>query len=219
MKNLFGAIAFMCLMLVVACQKTDDLPFADDTETAVEELLTVSIGTLTTRGDSTMHGGGGSHDHHGGFGNRGGGRHTHPAGMRGDSIGFVALPQAAQTYINTNKGGTTNVKMIVKVTLPDGTVRYGVRFNDKTHLHFDANGAVVATENRDSAFTEITFADLPAAAKTFLTANADVTKISHVIKVTKKDGSVFFGVRLSDGKHFHFDANGTVVEGKNRKRR
>jgi hypothetical protein len=100
---------------------------------------------------------------------------------------------------------------IIKITLPDGTIQYGVRLNDHTHLHFDAAGAVITTTTDRHQFVIITFNDLPAAAKTYLNANTTVANIVGIIKITKPDGTFAYGVRLADNTRYTFDAAGAVI--------
>jgi Putative beta-lactamase-inhibitor-like, PepSY-like len=210
MKSLMQAAFAALLVLVVACSKTatEDVVNTnpvDATQIVVDELLTGVAGgggsTAASGGDTTRHG----------FGHRGGGRHNHPSGRRGDSIGFSQLPTAAQTYINTNAGGKDSVKSVFKVTLPDSTVGYSVRMKNGKHYHFDAQGNLLNSSTRGHVFTRIVFADLPAAAKTYLLANSDTTKITHIIKVTLQAGGTAYGVRLSDNSHFWFDASGALL--------
>ena len=101
-------------------------------------------------------------------------------------------------------------KIHKKITLPDGTVRYGVRLSDRTHYHFDAAGVLIADEPRGNAFVEITIAQLPTAIQTYLTANGHTANISHIIKVTKTDGTVIYGIRLTNNTIITFNAAGTV---------
>ncbi len=58
------------------------------------------------------------------------------------TIAFTGLPAAAQTYLNANTT-VANIVGIIKVTKPDGTFEYGVRFADNTRLTFNAAGAVI----------------------------------------------------------------------------
>lgn len=133
----------------------------------------------------------------------------HPSGVKGDSIAFADLPAAAQTYINTNNGGVDSVKSVLKITLPDGTIAYSVRFLNGTHTHFDANGAVV-TKLKDK-FTTLAFADLPVAVQTYLNANIDVTKIAQITKRTTSSGTVVYQIRLTDNTRITLDEAGTVI--------
>jgi hypothetical protein len=214
MKNLVKVFAFMSLLLAFSCIKDDSVSTEDDTTTtAINELV-----ALTANGTDSILGmkGCGNRD---GFGNMGRGHHKHPDGFKGDSIGFSDLPTAAQTTL-TASGDATKILRIVKITLSDGTVRFVVRLTDRKHIHFDAAGAVIEVPSKKHNFTAITIDELPAAAKTHLLANVDTTKITHLVKVTKEDGTIEFSVRTSDKKHFHYDAAGAViVKDKNRRKR
>jgi hypothetical protein len=218
MKALMQTAFLAVILFVVACTKTatDDLlnEPVDATQTVVNELL---VGTTDDApiGDGLEIRGGKRH----GFGNLGGGRHNHPNGGRGDSIGFAQLPAAAQTYINTNSGGADSVKRMFRVTLPDSTVMYAVRLNNGTHLHFDANGNLVNSPVRGHRFKSLPFDSLPAAAKTHLLTNSDTSKITHIVRVKLQDGSIVYGVRLSDRTHFWFDALGAITAAPPRRRR
>ena len=68
-------------------------------------------------------------------------------------------------------------------------------------------------------FTEITFAELPAAAQTYVLSKTTVANISVVIKITKPDGTVVYGVRLADNTHYRFDAVGAVLPESTRKKK
>ena len=205
-KNLFGSLAFMALLFTVACTKDtlDDLT-ADATIVAVDELVTLSDPASGPSGgpDSVRTPRDSSRCWKGGHGN-------HPSRVKGDSIGFSSLPTAAQTYLNTNTT-VANIKRIVRITLPDGTIQYAVRFSDGTHLHFDAAGAVITTTHHKHNFVRITLTDLPAAAQTYLNANTTVANIVGIIKVTKPDGTIEYGVRFADNTRLTFNAAGAVI--------
>lgn len=208
MKQFFQVLSMFILVLAVACTKSANVDPATslDVITTSDELLTLGQGpsgivagplggdTSRRRCDSL---GRGAHG-------------RHPNGGRGDSIGFANLPTAAQTYLNANVD-ITKITRIEKITLPDGTVRYGVRLSDHTHYHFDATGTLIADEPRGNAFVEITVAELPATIQTYLTANGHTTDIAHVVKVTKTDGTVIYGVRLTNNTIITFDATGAVI--------
>ena len=206
MKNLLKVSVFLSLILAVACTKTDTVTPTTtdltDTTIAVDELVAQGAGG---GGDSIPNGG-----RHG-FGPRGRGHHEHPSGVKGDSITIAQLPAAAQAYLTTNNL-KDSVKSVFKVTLSNTSVRYVVRLTNRKHLHFDANGALVNESTRGYAFISIALTNLPAAAQTYLAANTDVTKITHVIKITKADGTIQYGVRTSDNKHFLFNAAGVLLK-------
>lgn len=217
MKQLFQVLSMFILVLAVSCTKTDtvDPSTADllSVITTSDELLTLGQGTTGTVAGPL---GGDTSGHH--RDSVGRGRHgRHPNGGRGDSIAFADLPTAAQTYVNANLNGAT-VTRVEKITLPDGTVRYGVRLSDHTHFHFDATGALIADEPRGNGFVEITLAELPTAIQTYLTTNGHTTDISHIVKVTKTDGTVIYGVRLTNNTMITFDATGAVIPNPTRKR-
>jgi hypothetical protein len=107
----------------------------------------------------------------------------------------------------------------MKITLPDSTIRYAVRFTNGTHYHFDANGVFMTTPNHAHAFANIAFDSLPAAAKTYLLANTDTALINHIIKITNANGSVLYGVRLNNNTQYFFDVNGAIVPAPRRRRR
>ena len=223
MKNLLKVAAFMSVLLIFACQKTDTAsPLTTDSAAQVAaDELTVVVGTGgggnavdTARDDKR---GGTKDDKHGGFGKDEKGKCGHPSGMKGDSIGFNQLPAAAQAYVNANKG-TATVSSVVKITGDNGVVRYAVRLSDKTHFHFDAAGALIPADSRGHKFTVIAYDALPAAAKAFLATKTDVTKITHVIQIVLKDGTVVYGVRTADNKHFLFDAAGNLLPTNPRKK-
>jgi hypothetical protein len=133
----------------------------------------------------------------------------HPSGVKGDSIAFKDLPAAAQTYITANNGGVDSVKSVLKITLPDGTIAYSVRFLNGKHTHFDANGAVVVKQK--DQFTTIAFADLPTAVQTYLNANIDVAKIAQITKRTTPSGTVTYQVRLTDNTRITLDEKGNLI--------
>lgn len=204
LKNFVRLATFVAFIFAISCTKEDltaDL-FSDENATTVNEL--VATGSGGPGGDST-HMDGGNHSHGWRSGHR-----DHPGHSRGDSIAFSGLPETAKTYLIGNVD-TSKITRIAKVTLRDSSVRYGVRLSNGTHIHFDANGAVVATPTDRHVFTEITFAELPAAAQTYVLSKTTADKIAIVIKVTKPDGTVFYGVRLTDNTHFAFDSTGAVV--------
>jgi Putative beta-lactamase-inhibitor-like, PepSY-like len=221
LKNFIGVFAFAAVLFTVACTKeTLDNILNDANIVAVDELVTFSDPSNGTKSklmdepaggptspDSVGHGGGHGGGHGHGWGR---GRGSHPGRIAGDSIGFSGLPSAAQTYLLTNSD-TSKIVRIVKITLPDGTFQYVVRLNNRTHLHFDAAGVVIVTTTDRHQFTNIAITDLPAAAQTYLNANTTAANIVGIIKVTKLDGTVIYGVRLADNKRFTFDAAGALI--------
>ena len=214
-KNFLRLATFVALIFTVACTKEDistDL-FSDDTTTAVNELVASGTGSGGPGTDSTHTNGGGHGDRH-----WKGGHGDHPGHAKGDSIGFKSLPLAAQTYLLANTD-TSKLKRIAKITLKDSTVRYAVRLSDGKHYHFDANGAIVVTPMDNHVFTEITFAELPAAAQTYVLSKTTAANVSMVIKITKPDGTVVYGVRLLDNTHYRFDAAGAVLAASTHKKK
>ena len=215
MKQLFQFFAMFILVLAVACTKTAGVD--PSTELAVittsDELLTLGQGT-----SGIVAGPFGGDTSRGRCDSLGRGRHgRHPDGGRGDSIGFAGLPASAQAYLTANVD-VTKITRIEKITLPDGTVRYGVRLSDRTHYHFDAAGVLIPHEPRGNAFVEITLAELPAVIQTYLTTNGHTANISHIIKVTRTDGTVIYGIRLANNTIITFDAAGNVIPNPVRKR-
>lgn len=203
-KNLFGSLAFMAILFTVACTKdATDTITSDAAIVAVDELVTLSDPSSGPNTPDSVHVNGDS--------TRcwKKGRGNHPGRIKGDSIGFADLPAAAQAHLLTLD--TSKILRIVKITLPDGTFQYAVRMNDRTHIHFDAAGVVITTTTHDHRFTVIAFADLPAAAQTYLNTNTTVANIVGIIKVTKPDGTFIYGVRLSDNTRYTFDAAGALI--------
>ncbi len=215
MKQLFQFLSMFILVLAISCTKSSSVDPSGtlDVITTSDALLTLGQGT-----SGTVAGPMGGDTSRGRCDSLGRGRHgRHPNGGRGDSIGFGDLPATAQAYLNANVN-VTLIKRIEKITLPDGTVRYGVRLTDRTHYHFDATGALIVDEPRGNKFVEITLAELPAVIQNYLTANGHTTDIDHIIKVTKPDGTIIFGVRLTNNTMITFDSTGAVIPNPKRKR-
>ncbi len=211
MKQLFQFFSMVALVLAVSCTKDSgvDPSSALSVITTSDELLTLGQGIGGTVAGPM----GGDPSHASGRGRHG----LHPNGGRGDSIGFGDLPAQTQAYLTANVD-ITKIKRIEKITLRDGTVRYGVRLSDRTHYHFDAAGAVIVDEPRGNQFVEITLAELPAVIQTYLTTNGHTTDIDHIVKVTKPDGTVIYGIRLTNNTMITFDANGAVIPNPMRRR-
>jgi Putative beta-lactamase-inhibitor-like, PepSY-like len=222
MKNLVKVFAFMSVLFVFACTKDNSTTANNvvDAQTfAINELTALTATSLdTAKGPDGHERGQHGCGNKGGFGNMGKGHHEHPEGIKGDSIGFKDLPATAQATL-TASGDAAKILRIVRIKEADGTIRFVVRLTDKKHIHFDANGAVITLPSREHAFTAITIDELPAAAKAHVLANTTVDKITHIIKITKQDGSIEYGVRTSDNKDFHYDANGAVIAGPVRKKK
>ncbi len=214
MKQLFQILSMFILVLAVSCTKTSSVdPSSLEVITTSDALLTLGQGT-----SGTVAGPMGGDTSRGRCDSLGRGRHgRHPNGGRGDSIGFGNLPATAQAYLTANVD-VTLIKRIEKITLSDGTIRYGVRLTDRTHYHFDATGALIVDEPRGNKFVEITLAELPAVIQTYLTNNGHTTGIDHIIKVTKKDGTIIYGVRLTNNTMITFDSTGAVIPNPTRKR-
>jgi hypothetical protein len=215
MKNLVKVFAFLTVLLVFACTKEDTISTANEVDAQTYALNELTA--LTANGHDTVTGkkGCGNRD---GFGNMGKGRHNHPDGIKGDSIGFGDLPQAAKDTL-TASGAAATILRIVKITATDGTITYVVRFTDRKHIHFNASGVTIQVASKHHSFTAITIDELPAAAKAHVLANTTADKITHIIKITKQDGSIEYGVRISNNKGFYYDANGAVIAGPKRKRK
>jgi Putative beta-lactamase-inhibitor-like, PepSY-like len=216
MKSLVKVFAFLTVLLVFACTK-DNSVTATDTAVDAQTYALNELTALTANSHDTATGkkGCGNRD---GFGNMGKGHHNHPDGIKGDSIGFGDLPQAAKDTL-TASGDAAKILRIVKITAADGTITYVVRLTDRKHIHFNANGVTIQVASKHHAFTAITIDELPAAAKAHVLANTTADKITHIIKITKQDGSIEYGVRTSDNKGFHYDANGAVIAGPKRKKK
>jgi hypothetical protein len=207
MKNLFSSLAFMAILFTVSCTKdTIDTITNDANIAAVNELVTLTEppsgpppppDSIHPRGDSL-----------GRCWRRGHGEH--PGRVKGDSIGFTGLPTATQTYMLTNSD-TSKIVKIVKITLPDGSFQYVVRLNNHTHLHFDAAGVLISTTTDNHHFVTILLTDLPAAAQTYVNAHTTAANIAGIIKITKPDGTIIYGVRLTDNTRFTFDAAGVLI--------
>ncbi len=216
MKQLFQVLSMFILVLAIGCTKTSSVDPSADLEviTTSDELLALGQGT-----SGTVAGPMGGDTSRENCNKMGRGRHgSHPNGGRGDSIGFGDLPATAQAYLNANVD-ITLIKRIEKITLKDGTIRYGVRLTDRTHYHFDAAGAVIVDEPRGNKFVEITLAELPDVIQDYLTANGHTAAdISHVVKATKPDGRVIYGVRLANNTMITFDSTGAVIPNPKRKR-
>ena len=205
-KNFIRLATFVAILFTVACTKEDvsvSETLADGTATVVDELVVSGTGGGgggdSTTADSTRHRcwKGGKHG-------------EHPGRVKGDSIAFSALPAAAQTYLNANTDVST-ITRIVKITLKDSTVNYSVRFSTGIHIHFDATGAVITKPTNNHVFTEITLTDLPAAAQTYLSSNTTVANISTIVKITKPDGTIVYGVRMTDNTFYAFDSAGALL--------
>jgi hypothetical protein len=218
MKNFLKVSVFLSLLLAFACTQDNDVtPTGDvaisEIQLALEEVVLQGTGAGGNGSDSTCRGPRGKFEH----GQRGKGKHDHPNRGEADSITVAQLPTAAQTYLTTNNL-TANVKSVFKITHKDSTgatvTTYIVRFTDKTHIHFDKDGNVVNKPTRNFTLASIALTDLPAAAQTYLAANTDVSKITHIVKITKPDGTIEYGVRSGDNKHWHFDAAGALKKRK-----
>jgi hypothetical protein len=206
-KNLVGSLAFMAILFTVACTKDTTDTVSDASIVAVDELVTLSDPPAGPNTPDSIHANSDSTRCWGG--RHGRGRGNHPGRIQGDSIGFTDLPAAAQTYLLTLD--TSKILRIVKITLSDGTIQYAVRMADHTHIHFDAAGVVITTTTSDHHFTVIAFADLPAAAQTYLNTNTTVANIMGIIKITKPDGTIIYGVRMTDNTRYTFDAAGALI--------
>jgi hypothetical protein len=207
-KNLIGSLAFMAILFTVACTKDAvDTVTSDANISAVNELVTLTeppSGGGPPSPDST-HQSGDTSRH---CWKRGHGEH--PSRVKGDSIGFSGLPSLAQTYLLTNSD-TSKIVKIVKITLSDGTFQYVVRLNDHTHLHFDAAGVYISTTTDKHNFVTILLIELPAAAQTYVNIHTTAANIAGIIKITKPDGTVIYGVRLTDNTRYTFDAAGGLI--------
>jgi hypothetical protein len=201
MKHLLKSIILLSFISMVACQKDDSFDDIDISDEALvsNELVLISAPPDTVRNDTFRHKGHGRGKSHG-----------HPHGSKGDSIGFNDLPAAAQTYLKANVN-VDSIKRIVKITLKDGSVRYGVRLPNRKHLLFDKDGNVIVKELKDHQFTEIPVSELPAKAQTHLTTNNLTSKVELVMKITKPDGKIYYGVRLTDNKPLMFDSEGNLL--------
>jgi hypothetical protein len=141
--------------------------------------------------------------------------HACPAGLRPDSVAFSALPAAVSTYLTANYAGYTFQKAF-KVTDKVGAVTgYVVAINYSSKpvgLKFDANGVFVQVleqrerpdhdgpgwhaggrfDNRNGMHPDtIAISALPAAIKSYFTANYGTDTLLHAV-VTKDTTYIVF---------------------------
>lgn len=223
MKKLMFLLAIAGSGLIISCNKEDistqsgdsalQIDYNSDLSTRVasDEMLAATdqnaISSFEfTSATASSRGGG---DDGGGKGGRKKGKIGHPSGIKGDSIGFADLPAVIQNLLNSSYGGADSVKAVLKITMPDSSVQYSVRFLNGKHIHFDAAGNVL-TGPKDQ-FNTIKFADLPAAVQSYLNANIDVSKIVQITRRKAPDGTVVYEVRLSDNTRIALDEKGNVV--------
>jgi hypothetical protein len=213
MKNLVKLSAIAGFLFLFSCTAQDEIT----TDATVDENLLITTEFLlgpsdSSHTDSTRRCGNG-------HGRGTGGHHLgHASGAQADSIGLADLPQTAQNYIATN-AATLTISKILKITLPDGTIRYAVRFTDGTHYHFDASGTFIVKPSHIHRFSGVTFDSLPAAARTYLLANTDTALINHIVKIVQRDGTLLYGVRLNNNTRYFFDSNGAIVPEPRRRRK
>ena len=213
MKNLVRLSAIAGFLFLFSCTKQDDLT----AEASVDENFLIATEFMLVPSDSTSTDSTRSCGR--GHGRGRGGHHLgHASGAQADSIGLADLPQTAQNYIATN-AATLTVSKILKITLPDGTIRYVVRFTDGTHYHFDASGTFIVKPAHIHNFSSVAFDSLPAAARTYLLANTDTALINHIVKIVQRDGTILYGVRLNNNTHYFFDANGAIAPAPRRRRK
>jgi hypothetical protein len=141
--------------------------------------------------------------------------HACPAGLRPDTVAFSALPAAISTYLTTNYSGYTFQKAF-KVTDKAGTLTgyvVVVNYNSKpVGLKFDASGTFVQVleqrerpdhdgvgwhlggrfDNRNGKHPDtIAVSALPAAIKSYFTANYSTDTLLHAV-VTKDTSYIVF---------------------------
>ncbi|MFM2269547.1 MAG: hypothetical protein RL757_2988 [Bacteroidota bacterium] len=224
MKNFLKIAAFASLFAVVSCAKdantTDDVAGeaaafnqSTDFQLGSNELLAASNSleadnTLATTIFANERRGGGGRGF-GGFGR--GNRGNHPNGSRADSVGYNDLPAAVQAYLQANVR-VDSIRRIVKITLRDSSVIYGIRLPNRVHVFLKADGTVVTMPTRNIQFAATTFDSLPAAAQTYLT-NRGVTATTavSVLKLTLNNGAIQYAVRVSNGDHYLFNAAGGII--------
>lgn len=207
MKNLFRVLPVLLFALSLGSCTQDALEdLTSDITNATDELLASSSAPTALMTGLGLQFAGREHRND----TLRGGRCGHPNRMRGDSIGFADLPQAAQDYLIQNSD-TALIERIYRVTLPDSTVRYGVRLLSFQHFHFDATGAVQTNPNGAATFEVIAVTALPQAAQDYLTTNGQTSSVVIAVKITKPDGTIVYAVRLSDNTRVSFDSAGAVV--------
>lgn len=144
---------------------------------------------------------------------------------KGVTITADQLPAAATTYLTTNYAGYTLVQAV------QGTDRMGATFyavvieqnGVRYHLHFDANGAFVASKGghgpgpNDANETTITADKLPAAITTYLNTTYSGYTLVQAEQAADTAGVVMYyeTVITYNGKTFqlNFDATGNLLKG------
>lgn len=131
------------------------------------------------------------------------------SGSNATIIAVTALPQTAQTYLNTQYAGKTVVKAS-KETLTNGTVQYEVELSDGTEVYFDATGQFIK-EEKEGTETMIAVTALPQMTHDYITANYAGKTIIKAYKVTYSDGTIQYEVELNDDTELYFDVNGQFI--------
>ncbi len=136
-----------------------------------------------------------------------------------DTIAIDSLPAAIQTYVDNNYPGEMILKAVV-VTKPDGSTVIVIHISSGEILAFDQSGTFLGERprrhrryhgSRDN-HASIDPADLPAAVLTALSTDYPGATVEKAIELTRRDESVIYLLKLDDGTHVAYDADGNELE-------
>ncbi len=146
---------------------------------------------------------------HGGHGGHGGGQGGPNGGCAlGDTIDIASLPTTVTDFVTANYTGETVTVAVVK---PSG--KFGVELSNGTVLLFTADGTFIRECDGTPVGPHhphgqaIDPSALPQAALDYVAANYPAATIERAAVFNNG----FYGVRLSDGTHILFDADGNVI--------
>ncbi|MEZ4775913.1 MAG: PepSY-like domain-containing protein [Bacteroidia bacterium] len=143
------------------------------------------------------------------------------SGRQVSAIDPANLPQGAIDYLAANFSSSVILRA-GEVTRRDGSVVYVVSLSSGEFLAFDENGELVADRQKGrgrhhgpqahGSFTEIQVSDLPQTIADYLTTNNPSDTVEKAFTVTKRDGTMVYGVVLGERNVLFFDADGNLLE-------
>lgn len=135
-----------------------------------------------------------------------------------DTVAIASLPTDIGTYITTNFPDEVITKA-VSMTNDDDELVYIIRISSGEILAFDEDGAFLYEKvrgnrghghrNRHADLIEVS--DFPQMAQDYLSTNHSSANVEKAFSMTKRDGTVIYGVKLDTGEALFFDESGTYL--------
>lgn len=135
-----------------------------------------------------------------------------------DTVSIASLPADIEAYVTTNFPDEVITKAVSR-TNDDNELVYIIRISSGEILAFDEAGEFLYEKvrgnrghghrNRHADLIEVS--DLPQTTQDYLSTNHSSEIVEKAFSITKRDGTVIYGVKLATGEALFFDESGTYL--------